>query len=110
MWKLQPCTTEICHSNVLTCPYNIIDKTDMEPQICKYWSYNTDYLFEVECPPLAMFVVMMRTSVTGATIPNNAKTIHLWVILDCLNLSDKNTWHTYELKRMFNSLDTWTSF
>ncbi len=37
----------------------------------KHLSYNIDNLFEIECPPVTMFVVKMEISVAGATIPNN---------------------------------------
>ncbi len=42
---------------------------------------------------VGVFAVNMGTIATGATIPNNAETIHPNVFLGCLSLSDKCTRH-----------------
>ncbi len=89
--KLEPIEHEMCpHQTHI----HDFDKTDKEPKICKHWSYNDDYLFEVECPPLTLFVGKIGISVIGETIPNNPETIHSWVFVGCLNLSDKSAQHT----------------
>ncbi len=70
-------------------PYEYIESTDKEDKDLQHWSCNTDCRVEVESPPLTMFAVKMGTYATGATIPNNAETIHSKVFLGCLSLSDK---------------------
>ncbi len=75
--KTSTCNRGSC---VFLKPYYFnIDKTIKEAKICKYWSYTTVNLLEVECPLFTMLVVTIYYVFLSGRIRQHRNT-HEWIV------------------------------